>query len=225
MRVLVVERSHDDRKSIVDALVPMPEIAVQGAVADIQTAVKAIIDERPEIVVTGVELHGGSGLDLIESARQAPQPPKIVVVAPTPTRDEWCRHLAAGADRFVALDGELAELRDVVGTLARGTPQSLDELALLGRITAGVTHDLNNYLTALAGDLSMLARNPIDHELVSQAIESTDAMARLTHTLLQYVRGETPPFQLVDPGLVVRRVLRILKRSIPSNVTDRKSVV
>ena len=219
MRVLVVERSHDDRKSIVDALVPLPEIAVQGAVADLQTAVKAIFDERPEIVVTGVDLNGGSGIELIESARQSPRPPKIVVVAATPTRDEWCRHLAAGADRFVALDGELAELRDVVGTLARGKQHSLDELALLGRITAGVTHDLNNYLTALAGDLSLLARNPDDHELVAQAIESTDAMARLTGTLLQYVRGESPAFQLVDPGLLVKRVLRILNHSVPPNIT------
>lgn len=219
MRVLVVERSHDDRKSIVDALVPMPEIAVQGAVADLQSAVKAIFDERPEIVVTGVDLHGGSGLELIESARQAPQPPKIVVVAATPTRDEWCRHLAAGADRFVALDGELAELREVVGTLARGKAPSLDELALLGRITAGVAHDLNNYLTALGGELALLARNPHEHELITQAIESTDTMARLTGTLLQYVRGDSPPFQLVDPGMLVRRVMRILARSIPPNVT------
>lgn len=219
MRVLVVERSHDDRKSIVDALVPIPEIAVQGAVADLQSAVRVIFDERPELVVTGVDLGGGSGLQLIESALQAPRPPKIVVVANTPTRAEWCRHLAAGADRVVALDGELAELRDVVGLLARGKPQSVDELAMLGRITAGVTHDLNNYLTALAGDLSLLARNPHDHDLITQAIESTDAMARLTGTLLQYVRGEAPPFQLVDPGLLVRRVLRILGRSVPANIT------
>jgi len=197
----------------------MPEIAVQGAVADLQSAVKAIFDERPEIVVTGVDLNGGSGIELIESARQSPRPPKIVVVAATPTRDEWCRHLAAGADRFVALDGELTELRDVVGTLARGKQHSLEELALLGRITAGVTHDLNNYLTALSGDLSLLSRNPDDHDLITQAIESTDAMARLTHTLLQYVRGDSPPFQLVDPALLVRRVMRILGRSVPSNIT------
>jgi signal transduction histidine kinase len=218
MRVLVVERSHDDRRAIVDALVPMPEIAVQGAVADFHSALKAIVDERPEIVVTGVELAGGTGIDLIESARLCPKPPKIVVVASTPTRDEWCRHLAAGADRFVALDRELAELRDVIGALARGTPQSLDELALLGRLAAGVTHDLNNYLTALSGDLAMLARNPDDPALVQDAIASTDAMARLTHTLLQYVRGEAPPFQLCDASAIVRRVMRIVKRSIPDNV-------
>ena len=66
--------------------------------ADLQSAVKAIFDERPEIVVTGVDLHGGTGLELIESARHSPRPPKIIVIAITPTRDEWCRHLAAGGN-------------------------------------------------------------------------------------------------------------------------------
>lgn len=218
MKVLVVERSHDDRRAIVDALVPMSEIAVQGAVADLQSAIKAIIDEAPDIVVTGIELPDGSGLDLIESARQAPKPPKLVVVADTPTRDEWCRHLAAGADRFVALDTEFSELREVITGLARTAPQSNDELALIGRLSAGVSHDLNNYLGALALDLAMLQRNPHETDLVSHAIESTDTMMRLAQALLQYVRGEQPPMQLVDLGTVVRSVVRLIQRSIPNSV-------
>jgi len=43
-------------------------------------------------------------------------------------------------------------------------------------------------------------------------------MTRLTHTLLQYARGDSPPFALVDPSMLVRRVMRILGRSVPSNV-------
>jgi signal transduction histidine kinase len=218
MRVLVVERSHDDRRAIVDALVPMAEIAVQGAVADLQSAMRAILDESPEIVVTGIELGDGSGLDLIESARLAPKPPKIVVVADTPTRDEWCRHLAAGADRFVALDSDLSELRDVMKGLARTVPQTNDELALVGRLASGVTHDLNNYLGALALDLAMLQRNPSETDLIDHAIESTDTMVRLAQALLQYVRGEQPAMQLVDLSSVVRNVVRLLRRSIPHNV-------
>ncbi len=218
MRVLVVERSHDDRRAIVDALVPMSEIAVQGAVADLQSAMRAILDESPEIVVTGIELPDGSGLDLIESARQAPKPPKIVVVAETPTRDEWCRHLAAGADRFVALDSDLAELRDVITNLARTVPQTNDELALIGRLASGVTHDLNNYLGALALDLAMLKQNPGEVDLIEHAIESTDTMTRLAQALLQYVRGEQPPMQLVDLSTVVRSVVRLIQRSIPHRV-------
>src|SRR5690242_7632593 len=109
MRVLVVEASQEDRRAIVDALMPIDDIAVQGAVADMESAIRAIIEESPDVVVTGIELADGSGLELIEKARQAPRPPKIVVVAPAPTRDDWQRHLAAGADRFVERDVELDE--------------------------------------------------------------------------------------------------------------------
>ena len=196
----------------------MSEIAVQGAVADLQSAVRAIHDEAPEIVVTGIELPDGSGLDLIESARQAPKPPKIVVVAEMPTRDEWCRHLAAGADRFVALDSDLAELRDVIVGLARSAPQTSDELALVGRLAAGVTHDLNNYLGALSLDLAMLQRNPSETDLVTHAIEATDMMTRLAQALLHYVRGEQPAMQLVDMSSIVRNVVRLVQRSIPRSV-------
>jgi signal transduction histidine kinase len=219
MRVLVVEASQEDRRAIVDALMPIDDIAVQGAVADMQTAIRAILEESPDVVVTGTELADGSGLELIEKARQAPRPPKIVVVAPAPTRDDWQRHLAAGADRFVERDHELDELRSVLGTLVRPRETDDDDLRLLGRITAGVTHDLNNYLGALGVTLALLAREPGSAELVEQARDCAERMSRLTTSMLQYVRGETPPLVAVDLGDLVRGVLRVIDRIIPGSVT------
>jgi len=218
MRVLVVEASQNDRRAIVDALMPIDEIAVQGAVADMQSALRAIALESPDIVVTGVELADGSGLELIERARQAPRPPKIVVVAVAPTRDDWQRHLAAGADRFVERDGELDELRSVMGTLARPSNADEDELRLLGRIAAGVTHDLNNYLGALGVALALLEREPGSPELLAQARDCAERMTRLTAAMLQYVRGESPEMRPVDLCDVVRGVLRSIERIVPPNV-------
>jgi signal transduction histidine kinase len=222
MRVLVVEASQEDRRAIVDALIPIDDIAVQGAVADVQSAIRAIVEESPDVVVTGIELADGSGLELIERARQAPRPPKIVVVAPAPTRDDWQRHLAAGADRFVERDRELDELRSVLGTLVRPREPDDDDLRLLGRITAGVAHDLNNYLGALGVTLALLAREPGSPELpelIDQARDCAERMSRLTTAMLQYVRGETPPLVAVDLGDIVRGVLRVIDRIIPGSVT------
>jgi signal transduction histidine kinase len=221
MRVLVVESSHEDRRAIVDALLPLEQIAVQGAVGDVRSALRAIAQETPDIVVTGTELVDGSGIELIEAARQVPRPPRIVVVAPTATRAEWCRHLAAGADRFVERDDELDELRDVLGTLSRPPTPAEDELRLVGRLAAGVTHDLNNYLGALSVTLAMLERQPDDTSLIEEAREAADHMARLTSSMLQYVRGEQPPLQPVDLCAVVRRTLRMLARSIRPEVIVR----
>jgi signal transduction histidine kinase len=221
MRVLVVEASHEDRRAIVDALLPLEQIAVQGAVADVRTALRAIAQESPDVVVTGTELADGSGIELIEAAQRVPRPPRIVVVAPTATRAEWCRHLAAGADRFVERDDDLDELRDVLGMLAQPATPADDELRLVGRLAAGVTHDLNNCLGALSGTLAMIERQPQDGSLVEEAREVTDRMARLTRTMLQYVRGEQPAFEPVDLCAVVRSTLRMLSRTIRPEVIVR----
>ena len=223
MRVLVVEASHEDRRAIVDALLPLEQIAVQGAVADVRSAMRAIAQETPDVVVTGTELADGSGIELIEAAQRVPRPPRIVVVAPTATRAEWCRHLAAGADRFVERDDELDELRDVLGMLSQpATPaEAEDELRLVGRLAAGVTHDLNNCLGALSVTLAMIERQPQDPSLVEEAREVTDRMARLTRSMLQYVRGEQPAFEPVDLCAVVRSTLRMLSRTIRPEVTVR----
>lgn len=219
MRVLVVEASTEDRRAIVDALMPLDAIAVQGAVADVQSALRAIAEESPDVVVTGVELGDGSGLELIEKARLVPRPPRFVVVSAMPTRDEWQRHLAAGADRFVERDGELDELRSVMETLAPPRPAPEDDLRLLGRIAAGVTHDLNNYLGALSVTLALLDREPNAPELVAQARDCADRMARLTSAMLQYVRGDEPALVPVDLCDVVRGTLRVIDRIIPDSVT------
>lgn len=221
MRVLVVEASHEDRRAIVDALLPLEQIAVQGAVADVRSAMRAIAQESPDVVVTGTELADGSGIELIEAAQRVSRPPRIVVVAPTATRAEWCRHLAAGADRFVERDDELDELRDVLGTLSRPATPAEDELRLVGRLAAGVMHDLNNCLGALSASLSMIERQPQDPSLIEEAREVTDRMARLTRTMLQYVRCEQPAFEPVDLCAVVRSTLRMLSRTIRPEVIVR----
>lgn len=219
MRVLVVEASHEDRRAIVDALLPLEEVAVQGAVADVRSALRAIAQEAPDVVVTGTELADGSGIELIEAARRVARPPRIVVVAPSATRSEWCRHLAAGADRFVERDEDLDELRDVLGMLSTRAAPPEDELRLLGRLAAGVTHDLNNYLGALSVTLALLERAPEDRSLVGDAREAADRMARLTGTMLQYVRGEEPPLEPVDLCAIVRGTLRMLARTFPAGVS------
>lgn len=221
MRVLVVEGSHEDRRAIVDALLPLEQVAVQGAVPDVRSALRAIAQGLPDVVVTGTELADGSGIELIEGAQKVARPPRIVVVAPTPTRAEWCRHLAAGADRFVERDDDLGELRDVLGALSRPSTPAEDELRLVGRLAAGVSHDLNNCLSALSVTLEMVTRQPNDPSLLDEAREATDRMARLTATMLQYVRGEQPPFEAVDLCAVVRSTVRMLSRTIAPEVEVR----
>jgi len=129
---LIAEKSNTARQAIVEALTRLDAIAVQGAVADLQGAVRALCRHPPDLVITGIELADASGLDLIEATRQL-APSSHVVVVGAPTRDVWRRQAAAGRVRFVPAEPELRELCSVVASLAR---RSTDAAVQMAAVTA-----------------------------------------------------------------------------------------
>jgi two-component system, NtrC family, sensor kinase len=105
-------------------------------------------------------------------------------------------------------------------TDADGEPEG-GRFALLGRLVAGVAHDLNNYLGVVDVSLAMgqrrLEGGPHDSDL-ELARRATDHALRLIRSLVDYARGGEPPAGEVDLGDVVRRTLALFDRSIPPEV-------
>ena len=215
MKVLVVEGDGQERQAIVDALRQVARVAVKAAVPDLASAIRALADHAPDVVVTGVALVDGNGMQVIAAARDRDRVPSIVVVGRDASRDEWRRHLEAGADRFVETDRELRELREVVGALAHR--EDLDPLRLLGRLAAGTTHDFNNYLTVIGAMLALHQRKP-DPRLLVEAQQAVDSAARLTATLASYAQGRAPESELVQLAAIVRTALGIARTSLPPHL-------
>lgn len=119
MRILIAAASKEERHAIVDALVALDRVIVQGAVPDTESVVRAMSESPPDVVVTTVELADGDGLHLIESVRRADPAMPIVVIGREPSRESWRAHLEAGADRFVDHDDGFLELQDVVSAFVR----------------------------------------------------------------------------------------------------------
>jgi signal transduction histidine kinase len=225
VRVLVAEKSQETRQAIVDALGFVDTIAVQGAVPDLRAAVSAITRCAPDIIVTGVELADGDGIDLIQATLQVAPHSRIVVVGVASCHDVCRRHLAAGAHRFVERDATLRQLREVVAGLVAPPPAPLeDELHLLGRMAAGVAHDLNNYLAVIHATLALLEHAPRERDLFTGAFDGVAQAARLTSTLLSYVRGHEPVFERIELGPLVRRTLALIDRTLPPRVEIRVDI-
>jgi signal transduction histidine kinase len=232
VNILVAEKSTAARQAIVDALARIDAIAVQGAVAELREAVRSLCRDTPDLVVTGVELADASALDLIEAARQLAPESRIVVVGPSPTSEAWRRQVTAGSIQFVAAGPSLDELRDVVAALARPPERGDagaggaddDPLRLLGRITAGVAHDLGNYLSALAATVALLDSARIDPALLARARTSVDHALRLALSLVGYARGDMPAFEPVELGAVVDRMLKLLAPVLPSDIAVRADI-
>jgi signal transduction histidine kinase len=234
VNILVAEKSRAARLAIVDALGRIDTIAVQGAVAELREAVRWLCRDTPDLVVTGVELADASGLDLIEAARQLSPTSRIVVVGPSPAAEAWRRQVAAGAIQFVTAGPCLDELCEVVAALARPAPEggggaggdggADDALRLLGRITAGVAHDLGNYLSALTAVIALLEGARIDPALVARARSSVDHARRLAVSLVGHARGESPAFEPVDLGAIVDRMLALLAHVLPPGIAVRAHI-
>ena len=75
---------------------------------------------------------------------------------------------------------------------ATGTSDMDDPLRLLGRLTAGIAHDLGNYLSALAAVVALMDSAGADPALVARAAELVDHAGRITRSLVGYARGEAP---------------------------------
>jgi len=92
----------------------------------------------------------------------------------------------------------------------------------IGRITSGVAHDLNNFLTSMTGNLEIMkldipenssAREDI--EGIEKAIQKTSA---LTKQLLGFSRKKSFEPKIVDLREVLADSMKMLKRLIPENI-------
>ena len=103
MRILIVDGSREQRQHLVHVLGAVTNVVIQGAVADMRSALSAVAEAQPDVIVTGSALPDGDGAQLIEHVRRLAQTPSFVVVAGAENDNEVERerYLAVGVDRYV----------------------------------------------------------------------------------------------------------------------------
>ena len=116
VKTLVVDGERMQRQAIVDALLRVVGVTVQGAVPTYSAAVRAMTEVRPDIVVMGTELGDGNALELLVAIRDQPRPPGVVVVGPA---RQSLTHNVWGAHRYVPNDRDVDSVADAVIQVAR----------------------------------------------------------------------------------------------------------
>ena len=142
-------------------------------------------------------------------------------------------------DAFNAGDMDALERMAMIVGLAVETSHAYmqlnerDRLADLGKMAAGLAHEIKNPLGSIKGAAQLLAdgrtqgrllQSPCDgasHDepaLLDIIIEEVDRLDRVVRSVLEYARSSQELTVLVDVNATVTRAFQIIKRSVPSRI-------
>jgi PAS domain S-box-containing protein len=130
---------------------------------------------------------------------------RILVVNRFPVRDH------TGAVRYLGmLARDVTAERELAGRLQRA-----QRVEILGQLAAGLAHDLNNLLTVMLGNASLLRASPgvtrDDAEAAGEIAEAGTRAARLTGRLLTLGRTSAAPRSPVDVDGALRELEPLLQ--------------
>jgi DNA-binding NarL/FixJ family response regulator len=96
--------------------------SVPSATADPHSGVRAVLEQRPDVVFVDLDLPGGTGVGLLRQLRrQCPATRTIAAVSPQHDDDSLLlAALMAGATAYLLKDTETADLLRIVGAVRRG---------------------------------------------------------------------------------------------------------
>jgi two-component system NtrC family sensor kinase len=147
-----------------------------------------------------------------------------IVLKPVSQMVAATQHVAAGDLSYtVSLKkrDELGELANSFNAMTRQLSEAQrqlyhsDKLASVGRLAAGVAHEINNPLTAVLTYSSYLHKRLTDRPEMKEDLEvivrETKRCREIVKGLLDFARQSTPEKRPIDVNEIVRRAVRILQ--------------
>jgi hypothetical protein len=128
--------------------------------------------------------------------------------------------VAAGDLAARAPDAETRDFATLAERLNRMTDHLLDaqsqlvrseKLASIGRLAAGIAHEVGNPLGAIGTYVEVLRRRGTDPEIVAGMTRELERMDRIVRGLLDYARPQEEPLAPLDPGAVLRGAFGLLE--------------
>ncbi|QFS83541.1 Blue-light-activated protein [Roseivivax sp. THAF40] len=127
-------------------------------------------------------------------------------------------HLSVGEAKvgaepvFVAILHDLSQRRAGETALARSM-----RLDAVGQMTGGITHDFNNLLTVIIGNLELAEATtdaPDTRRYLARAMEAAETGAGLTSRLMIFARKGSLKPEAVDLGNICRKTVALLERTL-----------
>jgi signal transduction histidine kinase len=184
--------------------------------ADSTYAVQAIAAEPPDLIVSDIMMPGLDGIALARKVRADPRTAEVPVILLS-AREEVESKVAgfeAGADDYVHKPFDLQELharielhlrlrsqaqkiREALEQLKKAETSLVqnEKMVALGRMVAGVAHEMNNPIHFLRGNVALLRRHmegvPAAVPMLADIDESVERITAVTRQLLLFGRKQS----------------------------------
>jgi len=119
-----------------------------------------------------------------------------------------------------APDADTRDFATLAERLNRMTDRLLDaqsqlvrseKLASIGRLAAGLAHEVGNPLGAIGTYVEVLRRRGADPEVMAGLTRELERVDRIVRSLLDYARPQEDPLVPVDPDRIVRAAFELLR--------------
>jgi two-component system sensor histidine kinase PilS (NtrC family) len=198
---------------------------LQGRIYTFNLAAEEITGYKSEEVIGKhiSTLFGEIGTQIQESLNAAEEgelSPRFEAVCVTP--DELHLRLGFSISPLFAEGGETKGLiiafQDMTDVRAmEETARRQDRLAAVGRVAAGIAHEIRNPLAAMRGAIQVLQSdlngNSSEAQLMGIILNESDRLNKIITDFLTYARPRLAEFELVDVSEAVNETLTLLKHS------------
>ncbi len=117
---------------------------------------------------------------------------------------------------FVIIDADITDLKDGEEQLRLS-----QRMEALGQLTAGISHDFNNLLAIITGNIELSLSNPNDPDVsdrLKTADEAAQKSADLIQRLLTYSKHQKLEPEFVDTENLVLELMKLLRRALGETI-------
>ncbi len=200
-----------------------PEFVVEYASPEIEIRVPDAVGRSVEDMLAIL----GADRKLLNRVRAGDEVNSEMIVVPTPT-GRLAYYLVSAKPEYDEdgnLLGYIAGGKDITETEEKERELKIKEQALmhtqkleaLGQLTSGVTHDFNNLLTVISGNLELLEEAAIsggEQESLRAGLRAVDRAAELTGQLLSFSRKQNLEPVTVEVASLFTTMTDMLKRTL-----------